>query len=58
MKDFDWRTFKGRLTMQGLTITDWLKQNDIDYIHYKNMRYAGTKPTERETKLFNKVIEG
>ena len=58
MKDFNWQTFKGKLVLRGLTIKQWLKENDIDQDRYKNIRYNVVNPSEKEIELFKSVLEG
>ena len=58
MKEFNWQTFKGKLVLRGLTIKQWLKENDIDQDRYKNIRYKVVQPTDEEIKLFKSVLEG
>ena len=58
MKDFNWQTFKGKLVLRGMTIKQWLKENDIDQDRYKNIRYKVVNPSEKEIELFKSVLEG
>lgn len=57
MKDFDWNTFRARLMLRGLTIKQWLKENNIDPDRYKNIRYGVVYATDEEIKLFKSVLE-
>lgn len=58
MKDFKWNEFRATLMLKGLTIKQWLKENNIDQDRYKNIRYGVVNPTDEEVRLFKKVLEG
>ena len=54
----DWKRFKAKIILSGKTIKEWCRENKFDRDRYQNLRSGVVKPTEKEIKIFNSVIEG